>query len=263
MHGPKEENMVNRTSAALIAALFTLAGTSTSVMAQDASTETPAPPAAEAPAAESPATEAPATDAPAAEAPAGDPAPQAEAAGNGEPQIGQPYARATHGDWTLRCMKTEDGNDPCELYQLLRDTNNSPVAEASVIPMTGNVQAVITFIAPLETDLQAGVGLQVDTSKESRYPFLLCAPVGCISRVGLTDAEIGPLKRGKVANLSLLPFGAPEDQMVKLPLSLTGFTAGMNALIEANKDLATTPAPAGTPAPAPAADETPAEAPQQ
>lgn len=238
MHGPKEENMVNRTSAALVAALVALAGSAAGVMAQDASTQTPAQPAAEAPAAEAPAAEA------AAEAPA------AEAAGNGEPQVGQPYARATHGDWTLRCMKTQDGKDPCELYQLLRDDKDSPVAEASVIPMTGEVQAVITFIAPLETDLQAGVGLQVDAGKESRYPFLLCAQVGCVSRVGLTESDLGPLKRGKAATLSLLPFGAPQEQLVKLPLSLTGFTAGMNALAEANKGLAAAPAPAPAAAPA-------------
>lgn len=243
MHGPKEENMVNRTSAALVAALVALAGSAAGVMAQDASTQTPAQPAAEAPAAEAPAAEA-ATEAPAAEAPA------AEAAGNGEPQVGQPYARATHGDWTLRCMKTQDGKDPCELYQLLRDDKDSPVAEASVIPMTGEVQAVITFIAPLETDLQAGVGLQVDAGKESRYPFLLCAQVGCVSRVGLTESDLGPLKRGKAATLSLLPFGAPQEQLVKLPLSLTGFTAGMNALAEANKGLAAAPAPAPAAAPA-------------
>ncbi|MCJ1902626.1 invasion associated locus B family protein [Paracoccus versutus] len=235
--------MVNRTSAALVAALVALAGSAAGVMAQDASTQTPAQPAAEAPAAEAPAAEA-ATEAPAAEAPA------AEAAGNGEPQVGQPYARATHGDWTLRCMKTQDGKDPCELYQLLRDDKDSPVAEASVIPMTGEVQAVITFIAPLETDLQAGVGLQVDAGKESRYPFLLCAQVGCVSRVGLTESDLGPLKRGKAATLSLLPFGAPQEQLVKLPLSLTGFTAGMNALAEANKGLAAAPAPAPAAAPA-------------
>ncbi|WP_238986839.1 invasion associated locus B family protein [Paracoccus sp. MKU1] len=255
--------MVNRTSAALVAALFTLAGTASGVMAQDASTETPAQPAAEAPAAEAPATETPAAEAPAAEAaaetPAADAAPEGQAAENGEPKVGQPYARSTHGDWTLRCMKTEDGKDPCELYQLLRDQNDSPVAETSVIPMTGNVQAVITFIAPLETDLQAGLGLQVDSGKASRYPFLLCAQVGCVSRIGMAEADLGPLKRGKAATVSLLPFGAPEEQMVKLPLSLSGFTAGMNALVEANKDIAAAPAPAGTPAPAAA----PAEAPQQ
>lgn len=228
--------MAKRTSAALIAALFTLAGSAGIATAQTA-TETPAP------AAEAPATS---TEAPAA-------APAAPAAPT-EPQVGQPYARETHGDWTLRCMKTETGADPCELYQLLKDAENSPVAEASVIPMSGgNVQAVITFVAPLETDLSVGLGLQVDAAQEARYPFMLCARVGCVSRIGLEAAQLDPLKRGKSATVSVLPFGVPKEEMVKLPLSLAGFTAGMNALVEANKAAAAADPAAHTEAPMPVA----------
>ncbi|WP_374421976.1 invasion associated locus B family protein [Paracoccus sp. (in: a-proteobacteria)] len=242
--------MAKQTSKAFIAALFTLAGGVGIATAQTAATSPEQPaatPAAEAPAAPAPAATAPAAAAPAAAAPA---TPAA-------PQIGQPYAKETHGAWTLRCMKTESGNDPCELYQLLRDQNNSPVAEASVIPMTGEVQAVITFIAPLETDLQAGLGLQIDSDKVARYPFMLCAQVGCISRIGLAEAELGPLKRGNKATISVLPFGSKKDGLVQLPMSLSGFTAGMTALVEANKNLApaatpATPAPAAAPAAAPA-----------
>lgn len=250
--------MALRTSAAVIAALFTLTGTAASVMAQDAATPAPAAPAATAPAAETAPAAAPAADAPASTAPvtteapaAPEAAPAAAPAADAAPQVGQPYAKSTHGDWTLRCMKTDTGNDPCELYQLLKDQKNSPVAEASVIPMTGKVQAVITFVAPLETDLQAGLGLQVDTAKEGRYPFMLCAQVGCISRIGLSDAELGPLKKGNTASVTVLPFGAPKEQMVKLNLSLKGFTAGMTALVEANKAVAAAPA---APAAAPAAE---------
>lgn len=250
--------MALRTSAAVIAALFTLTGTAASVMAQDAATPAPAAPAATAPAAETAPAAAPAADAPASTAPvtteapaAPEAAPAAAPAADAAPQVGQPYAKSTHGDWTLRCMKTDTGNDPCELYQLLKDQNNSPVAEASVIPMTGKVQAVITFVAPLETDLQAGLGLQVDAAKEGRYPFMLCAQVGCISRIGLSDAELGPLKKGNTASVTVLPFGAPKEQMVKLNLSLKGFTAGMTALVEANKAVAAAPA---APAAAPAAE---------
>lgn len=245
--------MANRTSAALLAAIFTIAGAA-GAMAQTSETPAPAAPAAAAPAT----TPAPAAEpaAPAASAPAATteaPAATATApAANGEPQVGQTYAKSTQGDWTLRCMKTQNGKDPCELYQLLKDKDGASVAEASVLPMTGQVAAVITFVSPLETDLQAGLGLQIDQGKAARYPFMLCAPVGCISRIGLTDAEMAPMKKGNTASVTLLPFGAPKDQMVSLNLSLKGFTAGMDALVAANKDVPQ-PGPAAVPAPAPAA----------
>lgn len=249
--------MARRTSAALIAAFLAAVGPAGGAMAQSSETPAPAAPAATPPAA------APAADAPAA--PGEQPAAPAPATEDTGPKVGQTYTKSTHGDWTLRCMKTQDGKDPCELYQLLKDGNGASVAEASVLPMTGKVQAIVTFIAPLETDLQQGLSLQIDNGKEARFPFLVCAQVGCVSRIGLTDADLAPMKKGKAATVTLHPFGAPADQKVRLNLSLAGFTAGLDALIEANKDL---PPPAAAPVPAPegqkaapAADAAPAAKP--
>lgn len=217
-----------------------------------AGTDAPAATPAPAPTAETPAATAPAAAAPTAEAPAAPSAPVPTTAPTIEQaQVGQTYAKSSHGDWILRCMKTPEGKDPCELYQLLKDAQGASVAETSILPMTGNVKAVVTFVSPLETDLQAGLGLQIDSGKAGRYPFMLCAPVGCISRIGLTDAELTPMKKGNKATVTLLPFGAPKEQMVQLALSLKGFTAGMDALAEANKDLAQAQPAAPAPAPKP------------
>lgn len=259
--------MAYRTSAALLAAIFSVAATAGIATAQETpAAEAPAVAADAAPAAADAA--APAADAAAPTADAAAPAAGAPAAAapgvapeGTEPQVGQAYARDTFGDWTLRCVKTPDNKDPCELYQLLKDKDGGAVAETSVLPMSQDVAAVVTFVAPLETDLQAGLGMQIDANKAARYPFMLCAPVGCISRIGMTDAEIAALKKGKAASVSVLPFGARPEQMVSLNLSLTGFTAGYDAMIEANKDIAIPgapsqtqgSAPAGTPAPAAAA----------
>ena len=250
--------MANRTSPALIAAIFTIASSAGMAFAQTSNDAAPAatteaPAAAAAPAAEAPAAAAPAEApaaapaAPAAAAPAAIPTSAADAA------LGQTYLRAAHGDWSLRCIKTQDGKDPCELYQLLKDADGGAVAEASVVPIQGKVSAIITFVAPLETDLQNGMQLQIDANKPLSYPFMVCAQIGCISRVGMTDAELAVLKRGKSGSVSLRPFGAPQDQLVKLNLSLTGFTAGFDAVTAAMKELdAAAPAAAAPAAPTPA-----------
>lgn len=199
--------------------------------ATPSATGTTAAPAAPA---DTPAATAPAADAatpPAAGAPAAGaaPAPAAD-------QVGAYYNKSTHDAWLLRCLKTQDGKDPCELYQLLKDQAGKSVAEVSVIPFTGEAAAIINFVAPLETDLQAGLGLQIDAGKNNAYPFLVCAPVGCVSRIGLTEAELGRFKNGNKATVSLLPFGAdPKANLVKLDMSLKGFTAGFNALQEVVK----------------------------
>lgn len=208
------------------AAAATEAATGTTPAAgETAPAATPAETPAATPAADAPA-EAPAADA--AAAPSADAAAPAAA---GDPQVGAYYTKATHGDWLLRCLKTADGKDPCELYQLLKDGEGKAVSEISVIPFTGQAAAIVNMVAPLETDLQAGLGLQIDAGKNNQYPFLVCAPVGCVSRVGLTEAELSTLKRGNKATVALLPFGAdPAKDLVKLNLSLTGFTAGFTEL---------------------------------
>ena len=170
-------------------------------------------------------------------APAANPAPA-----QGGDQVGSYYTKSTHDDWLLRCLKTPDGKDPCELYQLLKDQADKPVAEVSVIPFSGKAAAIVNFVAPLETDLQGGLGLKIDAGKDNRYPFLVCVPVGCISRVGMTDAEVGALKSGSKATVSLLPFGAdPAKDQVGLDMSLKGFTAGFTALQDAVKAEQQTP----------------------
>lgn len=272
MFDQRKMNMVDKTSTALLAALFSVAAGVGMTFAQEAggTTEAPAAPAAETAAPAAPAAEAPAAPAAAAEAPAAAPA-QAPAAGtapaapaNGEPQPGQAYIRETFGDWSMRCIKTAENRDPCELYQLLKDADGGAVAEASVIPVDveGEVKAIVTFVAPLETDLQHGLRLQIDTNQPTGYPFMVCAQIGCISRVGLNEEQLSTFKRGNAGSATLQPFGVSPERAVKLTMPLKGFTAGLDAVTKALKEVeAAAPAPAA-PAAAPASGA-PAAAPAQ
>ncbi|WP_237062045.1 invasion associated locus B family protein [Loktanella sp. M215] len=218
------------------------------VMAQ--STDTPAAdtPATDAPAPDAPATTdapaaaVPATDAPATDAPAATPAPDqttaapadaaAAGAANAAPSVGQPFIKATFGDWSQRCLKAEEGQvDPCQLYQLLMDKDDNAVAEFSTFPLPSGSQAAAgaTIVVPLETLLTAQLQLKIDNGEPKVYPFTFCNAAGCVARVGFTPAEITQLKRGAAATIRMVPAAAP-DQEVVLNLSLNGFTAGYDSL---------------------------------
>ncbi|WP_245754114.1 invasion associated locus B family protein [Loktanella salsilacus] len=191
-------------------------------------------PAAEATAADAPTTDAadaPATDAPADAAPAADAATDTAAAG---PQVGEPYIRDNFGDWSLRCLKAEEGQaDPCQLYQLLKDSDGNAVAEFSTFPLPDGQQAAAgaTIVVPLETLLTQQLRLTVDSSEAKLYPFTFCNTAGCVARVGFTSAELAQLKRGNKATLRMVPAAAP-DQEVLLDISLSGFTAGFDSVNE-------------------------------
>lgn len=149
--------------------------------------------------------------------------------------VGANYTAATFGDWEQRCVRTEDGADPCQLYQLLKDQTGNPVAEITMfgLPAGQKAEAGATIIAPLETLLTEQMLLKVDSGKGKLYPFSWCAQVGCFARVGFTAEEVAGFKKGNAATITIVPVVAP-DQKVVVTISLKGFTDGYEAVNAAN-----------------------------
>lgn len=170
--------------------------------------------------------ETPATEEPAAESPLD----MGQAVAEG-PQLGERYLKAKFGDWDLACIKTELETDPCSLLQILHDEKGNAVAEVSLFRLEEGGQALAgaTIIVPLETLLPAQLTISVDGAPGKRYNYSFCNPIGCIAQIGLTEADIEAFKKGNKATVSLVPAPAP-DQVVTLPMSLNGFTAGFEAV---------------------------------
>ncbi|TGD45071.1 invasion associated locus B family protein [Pseudotabrizicola sediminis] len=210
-------------SKSLAVALLLASSVATGVWAQDATT----PPATEG---------APTDDA--APAPAAD-APIDSGLSMGTEVIndgvGSSYVEASFDAWEQRCIRTEDGADPCQLYQLLRDSDNNAVAEFSMfnLPAGNQAAAGATVIVPLETLLTENLVMAIDGSAPKIYPFTFCSTIGCISRIGFTAAEVEQFKKGAKAVLTIVPVVAP-DQKVSVDLSLKGFTAAYTAVSATN-----------------------------
>jgi invasion protein IalB len=146
--------------------------------------------------------------------------------------VGETYTLAKFELWEQRCVKAEDGSDPCQFYQLLKDAQGNSVAEISMFPLPAGGQAAAgaTVIAPLETLLTANLLLSIDGTKPKIYPFTFCAQLGCVARVGFTTAEVDQFRKGAKATMTIVPAAAP-DQKVELDVSLKGFTAGYDAVV--------------------------------
>jgi len=136
------------------------------------------------------------------------------------------YVKDKQGDWTVRCFHTQDNKDPCELYQLLTDEKGNPVSEFSMVPLPPGGQAVAgaTIVTPLETLLPQDVTISIDGSGAKRYGFMLCNPVGCFARIGLTQQDLDGYKKGAKGTMTIVAASAPNAP-ITLPISLKGFTA--------------------------------------
>ncbi|WP_372835880.1 invasion associated locus B family protein, partial [Puniceibacterium confluentis] len=124
--------------------------------AQDTATPEAAAPATEA----APAAEAETSDTPEAVVmpsdsvlDTGEPADAAAPGATNRAQNDGTYTKTKSGAWDVQCLKVETGDEPCQMYQLLKDSQGSNVAEVSLFKVAGGGQVVAgaTFVAPLET----------------------------------------------------------------------------------------------------------------
>lgn len=141
----------------------------------------------------------------------------------------QSYIKDTYGDWQLQCFRNEAGEDPCQMYQLLREDAGNPVAEFTIfkLPAEGQAVAGATIVVPLGTLLSEGVKMSIDGGQAKGYNFSFCSLVGCFARIGFTEADVAAFQAGAGATLTIIPAQAP-DQVVTIKASLNGFTAAYN-----------------------------------
>ena len=147
-------------------------------------------------------------------------------------ELGETYKKADYGSWSLRCVRTNSEIDPCELFQILRNSSGSPVVEFTMLDFKPNASVIAgaNVITPLETQLTSQLIVKIGDEAPQSYPFAFCLQIGCVARVGLTKTDLKKYKESKSATVTIVPANAPDSPQ-NLSLSLSGFTAGYFALI--------------------------------
>lgn len=135
-------------------------------------------------------------------------------------------------DWTVGCEKPpSEKTERCFIYQtVVNKKNNQPVLQMAVGYLPGKDKsqdrpaALLTL--PLGVALPPGVGFKIDDGKMIRLQFERCVPNGCIAGFPLDNDMLDKLKKGLKIEVRV----SDGQQVVTLPISLKGFTAGFNAL---------------------------------
>lgn len=141
-----------------------------------------------------------------------------------------PTLKGTYGQWEVRCY----GQDDCIMTQLHQRTSETADAVFTIFKPKGlkdnngqPILALAEIVVPLGVFLPGALGLQVDQNEPKAVPFERCIPDGCVVRAPIAAAMLEQMKVGGTANLIVSP---SPDERVKLPISLSGFTAAFNSL---------------------------------
>jgi invasion protein IalB len=145
--------------------------------------------------------------------------------------LGQQYLVESYKDWQRLCIKTDQEQDPCHIYQLINDENDLPLGEITIYKASEpeGISAVATILTPLGTLLTSKLVLTLDDDTTGEYPFSWCDKAGCYVRIALSDDEVYSMKKGRTGTIQIESVSAPGT-IVTLSVSLLGFTAAIGDL---------------------------------
>lgn len=136
-------------------------------------------------------------------------------------------------DWIVRC--TGPDGDParaCEMVQQRLNGDGRPVLTTAVGKVPDNSNPGMVMILPLGIALPPGVRLSIDGGAELPVRVERCEPRGCVVELLLEPDLLARLKSGREARALVHVYRENGLQRVGLPVSLLGFTAALNEVLE-------------------------------
>jgi invasion protein IalB len=119
----------------------------------------------------------------------------------------------------------------CSAAQVVQNRETQKSLLAAVVGyIPGTQDMAVEFTVPLGVILPPGIRLQVDESEEiGRAPYLMCTPQGCTGIWKLEAEAVAAMKKGLTLKVIVLN---SQQRPVAVPVSLRGFTAAYNTLVQ-------------------------------
>ncbi len=133
------------------------------------------------------------------------------------------------GDWVFQCQALSATNTVCGLIQNIADRGTQrQVLSVAVRPIGQEDRLAMIVTAPLGIFLGSGIGGKIDEGKQFAFNLQSCTQRGCQGALELKDQLLDDLKKGD--RLIVGYKARPDTQTIAIPVSLKGFTAGLEAI---------------------------------
>ncbi|MEW7008856.1 MULTISPECIES: invasion associated locus B family protein [unclassified Lentilitoribacter] len=139
------------------------------------------------------------------------------------------YIKEKFGEWHLVCDQPAGApGDQCVLMQNVVADDRADVGLSVIVIKTADKKArILRILAPLGVLLPNGLGLIIDGKDLGRAYFTRCFTDGCFVQVIMDDDMLNALKSGDTAIFFIFQ---SEEEGIGLPVDLTGFSKGFEAL---------------------------------
>jgi invasion protein IalB len=145
------------------------------------------------------------------------------------PSVAEENKVEQFGDWGKQCQSSAEGKEVCYIFQKTTNKDDGKIVlmvRLAYKPGENNPSIVATV--PLGVLLPAGAALMLEGAEPVKMPFLTCAANGCTTLgTPLPDDLVAAMKKGDKASVRVATF---NKQVVSLPMSLKGFTKGLEAI---------------------------------
>ncbi|TNG02131.1 MAG: invasion associated locus B family protein [Gammaproteobacteria bacterium] len=133
-------------------------------------------------------------------------------------------------DWKISCNKPQnqkDAKESCHVFQnLVAKDGDRRVLHIAIgfVPKRKEPAAILTL--PLGISLPPGIAIKVDENKARQITVEACFPSGCQAGFPVDDELLQQFKAGKTLHVI---FSDLNRQLISVPVSLSGFSAGIKA----------------------------------
>lgn len=134
------------------------------------------------------------------------------------------------GHWSIRCEVPAGGKtEQCALVQSVTAEDHPGVSAVVIVLKSADTPGnrILRVVVPLGILLPAGLGLRIDDTDVGRTGFMRCISTGCVAEVVMDEALTNKLRVGDTAFFVIFQ---NSDEGIGLPITLSGFSAGIDAL---------------------------------
>ncbi len=144
------------------------------------------------------------------------------------PAFTEPVDGTAYDNWTVRCEEQGE-QESCFIFQnLVLQEGGSRVLHVAIGYLSAAKKSPVILVSmPLGISLPPGASIRIDDQEPIKFQIERCESSGCRGGFKLKESMLVAFRAGKEA---IVTFHDGHRKAIDVPLSLTGFSAGLESL---------------------------------